>query len=886
MRNRPFGFQRLFNMKTKDLDLYMTDIDYERAEDKPVVRIYGRTSEGIPIQLRVDDFLPYIFIPLKKKEQFEKCMEENQVLKEWLVSTEKLAKIKYDGGETIELLKLVGNRPWEVPKIRELFEKNDIEHFESDIPFVKRFLIDTSLKGLNILRISSAVQDQEKAGGYILRSQTKHIHPSDIDPLRFRKLIHLSLDIEVDDRDVIEFEDLKSYNRRLIALSLCWGTNQDDYKTHVFCLKEDSDEAEKKLLNEFFTLFREIQPDVVIGYNVDAFDFPYIIDRVQKLKLSTTPLSLLDNDTLRYSGRLRAHRMRGRIICDIIKKIGKITTESGRRGLGDVAQKLLGTKKIELKESVGKLWAKGVLENDKKRLKSFINYSEMDAILSYRLWWELELENILELIRIVGFPPAEGMYATERNQGELELMRKCVQRNVLIPNSSVPDETRQRQKMKEEDGLKGGMVIGPTGAFHKEVVIFDFRSLYPSIIIAYNAGGETFQGKPDNSFEFKKKPKSVLAEMEEYILSYRFKLKQKKKELEKKLIEMKIEKKVKTDEYMNRQEDLKNIDRRQSMLKLVANALYGTIGSVFGRFYLLHVAKAITSLGRQHLTNLIELIEQYNEINAKHFKVVYGDTDSIFVSFAEDKSFEQLYNLTMRSKKEKITHKELKSVEKDACTSIDHLLDFLGSKLPEGMQLELDDIAFRIIFQPERKKAYGYVSALNGELKVKGFEAIRGDWTEFAKRVQLKVIDILLRSSETAAMENAKQFVLEECRTLLNAPIEEIKDHLIQYAPISKSPEKYKSITPAVGAFLHYCEVNNLDPKKEWKNISKFPYIILKGEGPQYKRARHPNLMNSTEIDREQYIKEVLGAVSKFGVKLGLDTIKGKGRKTTLLDFV
>jgi len=868
-------------MKTKDFDLYMTDIDYIKAEDKPMVRIFGRTSEGVPVLLQIDDFLPYIFIPHAKKEQFEKCMQENQLLEEWLISTETHSKIKYDGGETIEFLKLLGKRPWEVPKIRELLEKNGIKHFESDIPFVKRFLIDTGLRGLNIFNVSSVVREQKKAGGYILGSQTKHIKPSDVDPLRFRKLTHLALDIEVDDRNLVEFEELKKQNRRIIAISLCWGTSQDRYKTHVFYLEEDSDTAEKKLLKEFFKFFREIQPDIVIGYNTDAFDFPYITDRTEKLKLSTTPLSLLD-DTLRYSGRIRAHRMRGRIVCDVIKKIGKITTESGRRGLGDVAQKLLGTKKIELKESVGKLWAKGVLENDKKRLKSFINYSEMDAILPYRLWWELELENILELIRIVGFPPAEGMYATERNQGELELMRKCVQRNVLIPNSSVPDETRQRQKMKEEDGLKGGMVIGPTGAFHKEVVIFDFRSLYPSIIIAYNAGGETFQGKPDDSFEFKKKPKSVLAEMEEYILSYRFKLKQKKKELEKKLIEMKIEKKDKTDEYLDLQEDLKNIDRRQSMLKLVANALYGTIGSVFGRFYLLHVAKAITSLGRQHLTNLVELIEQYNEINAKHFKVVYGDTDSIFVSLAEDRSFEQLYNLTMRSKKEKITHKEVKSVEKDVYTSIGHLLDFLGSKLPEGMQLELDDIAFRIIFQPERKKAYGYVSALNGELKVKGFEAIRGDWTEFAKRVQLKVIDILLRSSDTAAMENAKQFVLEECRTLLNAPIEEIKDYLIQYAPISRSPEKYKSITPAVGAFLHYCEVNNLDPKKEWKNISKFPYIILKGEGPQYKRARHPNLMNSTEIDREQYIKKVLGAVSKFGVELGLDVIKGKGRQQSL----
>jgi len=865
----------------------MTDIDYIQSEDKkPIVRIFGRTSEGVPVLLQIDDFLPYIFIPLEKKKRFEKCVQETQLLKEWLVSTEKLTKIKYDGGEAVELLKLIGKRPWEVPQIRELLEKNDIDHFESDIPFVKRFLIDTGLKGLNILHISSAVQEQEKAGGYILRSQTKYIQPSETDPLQLRKLTYLSLDIEVDDREIVEFEDLKKQNRRIIALSLCWGTNQDDYKAHVFCLKEDSDEAEKKLLNEFFTLFREIQPDVVIGYNVDVFDFPYIIDRVKKLKLSTTPLSLLENDTLRYSGRLRAHRMRGRIICDIIKKIGKITTESGRRGLDDVAQKILGTPKIKLKESVGKIWAKGVLENDKESLQTFTDYSETDSILSYRLWWELELENILELIRIVGFPPIEGMYATERNQGELELMRKCVQRNVLIPNSSVPDETRERQKMKEEDGLKGGMVIDPKGTLFKDVVIFDFRSLYPSIIISYNVGGETFRSKPDGTFEFTKKLKSTIAEMEEYILSYRFELKEKKKELEKTLNEMKIEKKAKTDEYHNLQEELKNIDRRQSMLKLVANALYGTIGSVFGRFYLLHVAKAITSLGRQHLTNLVELIKQYNEINGTHFEVVYGDTDSIFVSFGDDRSFEQLYNLTMRSKKEKIKHKELTSVEKDAYASIDHLLNFLGSQLPEGMQLELDDIAFRIIFQPERKKAYGYVSALNGELNVKGFEAIRGDWTEFAKKVQLKVIDILLRSIETKALVDAKRFVIDACRVLLESPVDEIKEDIIQYAPISRAPSKYKSITPAVGAFLHYCNAYGLDPEKEWRKIAKFPYLILKGEGPQYKRARHPDLLNGTEIDRDQYILEVLGAVSKFGVQLSLDEIKGKGRKTTLFDFV
>ena len=113
--------------------------------------------------------------------------------------------------------------------------------------------------------------------------------------------------------------------------------------------------------------------------------------------------------------------------------------------------------------------------------------------------------------------------------------------------------------MKEEDGLKGGMVIDPKGTLFKDVVILDFRSLYPSIIISYNAGGETFRSKSDGSFEFLKKPRSVLAEMEEYVLFYRYQLKQQKQELEKTLIEMKIEQKDKTDTYLNLQEDLKEV---------------------------------------------------------------------------------------------------------------------------------------------------------------------------------------------------------------------------------------------------------------------------------------------------------------------------------------
>jgi len=61
------------------------------------------------------------------------------------------------------------------------------------------------------------------------------------------------------------------------------------------------------------------------------------------------------------------------------------------------------------------------------------------------------------------------------------------------------------------------------------------------------------------------------------------------------------------------------------------------------------------------------------------------------------------------------------------------------------IELKFEDIAYRVIFKPDRKKAYSYVSLLTNDFKVKGFEAVRSDWSPLARTAQRKVLDILLR---------------------------------------------------------------------------------------------------------------------------------------------
>ncbi|MHA2232280.1 MAG: hypothetical protein ACXAB4_07300, partial [Candidatus Hodarchaeales archaeon] len=93
-------------------------------------------------------------------------------------------------------------------------------------------------------------------------------------------------------------------------------------------------------------------------------------------------------------------------------------------------------------------------------------------------------------------------------------------------------------------------------------------------------------------------------------------------------------------------------------------------------------------------------------------------------------------------------------------------------------------------------------------------------------------------------------------------------------SPLRKAPHDYKSPTPGVGAFLHYCKLKKLDPGSSWKEFDRFPWVVVPGLSALWERARHPRL--ARDIDRLHYIRETLAVAARFGVLISLDEIARK----------
>ena len=171
-----------------------------------------------------------------------------------------------------------------------------------------------------------------------------------------------------------------------------------------------------------------------------------------------------------------------------------------------------------------------------------------------------------------------------------------------------------------------------------------------------------------------------------------------------------------------------------------------------------------------------------------------------------------------------------------------------------------------------RKKAYAYLSLISQEVIIRGFEAVRSDWSPLAKQTQRKLLERLLMDFSENRLQNARKSVIQTCRFILKSSIDDLLTELSIRGPVKRAPTKYKTRTPAVGAFLNYCKDLNLDPEVEWKQWDGFPYIIAKSalSQPQFKRAYHPDVFRTgtKEIDRTHYIKEILGASNRFGISL------------------
>ncbi|MFH7882419.1 MAG: DNA-directed DNA polymerase, partial [Candidatus Aenigmatarchaeota archaeon] len=504
-----------------------------------------------------------------------------------------------------ELIKITIDNPRRIPDVRELIKEwEEVEEtYEYDIVYYKRYLLDKFIEPMDWIEVEGR-EIEEKS--YQVK---KVIEAEDVKPVKFEKEIKFK--ILAFDTEWIE----ENGEDKLIMLSLVCN---DGFKKVLTCYKWEKKpeyveclSSEKEIIERFIEIVKEKDPDFLIAYNSDNFDFPKIKIRSEKFGIS---LKLgRDSNPLRTvrRGRISSAKIKGRVHIDLFVFIDHIlsaTLKSEVLTLDEVAQELLGERKkeMEYKEMV-EIWSK------KKQLERLTEYSLKDSELTLKLGENI-LPQIFAISRITGLLPFDAARNTYSQLVEAFYMRKAIEDNALIPNRPKTEEIEKRRLAPV---YKGAIVIEPKKGIHSNVLVFDFRSLYPTIIVSHNISPETFNCKHIECEEKNKVPETkwhFCIKKEGFIPKHIKKLIEIRKEIKEKI------KRVKKDS--NEFVQLNNLNQA---IKTIANASYGYFGFVGARWYKRECGASAAAFGRYYIRKIIELAKK------EGFEVIYGDTDSCFL---------------------------------------------------------------------------------------------------------------------------------------------------------------------------------------------------------------------------------------------------------------
>ncbi|KAF8661353.1 hypothetical protein AX16_001448 [Volvariella volvacea WC 439] len=648
------------NPETDSIIFQQIDIDYSTSGGvSPYLRVFGVTREGNSVYARITDFMPYFFVAMPRGLQetdYPALISSlnNTLGHKIVVGIETIYKkslMNYRGEDNHPFLRITVSEPRQGECKFEDYWTDPVHTFESDIAFALRFMIDTKVVGMNWLEVSAGnyqvVDGKDKKSNCQLEltfkwdafiSHAPEGEWSTIAPLRI-----LSFDIECAGRKgvfpepqhdpVIQIANMvtrqgepKPFIRNVFTLNTC---------SHIVGSQVLSFDDESELLEAWRDFIEQVDPDLVIGYNIAAFDFPYLIDRAKQLKIGTFPyLGRLKNvktdvKNTHFSSRAygqresKETRLEGRLQLDLLQfmqREHKLRSYS----LNSVCAQFLGEQKEDVHHSVITELQNGTPES-RRRLAV---YCLKDAYLPQRLLDKLMcFVNYVEMARVTGVP---FNYLLARGQSIKvlsQLYRRALEEGYLIPSTKVEGQ---------DDQYEGATVIEPKkGYYDTPIATLDFSSLYPSIMMAHNLCYTTLLDKqsaerlclvkdvdyiqtPNNDlFVTPKRRKGLLPTVLEDLISAR---KRAKADLKKE-----------TDPFKRAV-----LDGRQLALKISANSVYGFTGATIGKLPCLAISSSVTAYGRQMIeTTKKEVEAEYCIANghSHNAEVVYGDTDSVMVKF-------------------------------------------------------------------------------------------------------------------------------------------------------------------------------------------------------------------------------------------------------------
>ncbi len=807
------------------LEFYPFDVDYSSSEE--AIRIFGSTKDNKKVVVIDKNFKNYFYVIInpKKKEKALEYLNNLEIKHKDSIITPKEIKLEERKlvGNPVEAVKIFVETPGDINILRDYVKETPgyLERVEDDIPIYKKYLIVKKIPIGSKLKCSGKMIESKKyRADYILE-----LKKFEEEGESFENLNIMALDIETYNPK----GNPRASKDPIIMISIATSKGLEKVITMKKFDKPQKYvefvDSEMDILKKLTETIQEINPDIIVGYNSDIFDFSYIQTRADKYNLSLR----WGIDKTKLNVRSRRNNSIAKITgiphIDLFKFIRNIlspTLKTETLDLNSVAKELVGAEKKE-----GIEWTKMYEYWDEggEKLKKVVEYNMQDSRITLKLAKKI-CPVAMELSRIVGQPLFNVSRMRYGQCVEWFLAKNADEFGELVPKKPYGKNIRGRFSRSYE----GAYVHTPKPGLFENVVIYDFRSLYPSIIVSHNIcpttlfcdcckeGHKTPKIK-DKTYTFCKEKKGFIPKLLENLINRRMRIKE-------------ILKDMKKDNS-----DYAILSARSYAIKTIANSAYGFYAFPRSRWYCIECAESITAWGRKYIKDVIKKAEKDN------FNVLYGDTDSIIISL-EDK------------KKEKI--------EKFA--------DKINKELPDMMELEFEGFYPRGIFV-SAKKRYALADE-EGKLTVKGLEVVRRDWSSIARDTQKEVLKALLVKGST---EKAVEIIRKKINQLKEKEIE--MDDLAILTQLKKKIENYDSVGPHVAA-----------AKKARKHGYDFEpgqmirYVVTKNKGSISDRSYilEEVKKKDMEYDSEYYINnQLLPAVERIFSAIGYskDELKGKLQK-------
>jgi DNA polymerase, archaea type len=787
----PVENKKLFTSYTKELPenkpALLLSAVYSGDEQKVYLKLYSEADQTIFYWRDRTNHRPYCYTKEDYRNDVEQVLKNEK--KYSLLSTKKKDLIS---DKDIECLKISAPDPLSIGGTESSFREK-VRSWEADIKYHENYLYDTELipgtyyvrRGDSLLRfkqpMSSKVQEElqkllwtkinEDADSLGTEKYRQYIQEwADLLNQPIPNMKRVSIDIEVESEEG-RIPNPRAHDRRIIAVGFSGSDgfrkvlllDQKENTTYGTDLTASSlipeaqlYETEKELLEETFRIIGSYP--IIITYNGDEFDLPYLYARSQDSAIAPAdgvpiakqdvPIIMKRESFAKRGIQAEPVQIKNGVHIDLFRtfqnrsvQIYAFSHKYSEYTLNAISEALLNDTKYEFEGDIGEL-----------SIDKLAMYCMKDADLTFRLtsFNDNLLMKLLIVIARIGRMSMDDIARFGVNQWIRGMMYyEHRHQNALIPRRDELQAkgTASTTAIIKEKKYRGGLVVEPTLGIHFNVIVVDFASLYPSIIKVHNLSYETVNC-PHQSC--KNDSSQRIPETSHWTCK-------EKRGLTSLLIGSLRDLRVKYYKYLSRDKALTAEERQlykvvSQAIKVILNASYGVMGAEIFPLYCLPVADATAAIGRSTTT---KTIEKCREIG---IDVIYGDTDSLFL-------------------------------RDPSPTNVDRISSWARSNL--GVDLEIDKQYRYIVFSELKKNYLGVLS--DGTVDVKGLTGKKSHTPPFIRKAFYSILDILSKVNSERDFETAKEkiknIIQENAKNLDLGMISQ--EDLSFNVMVNKSPGKY-----------------------------------------------------------------------------------------------